>query len=98
MKLVKNYIEHLCEEVEGAKDYAEKYIECRAKGESTRASKYREMASDELSHAASVRDMAYQDIKRISEMMVIPMDIEDEWDKAAKHCEEQIALVKQMLA
>ncbi len=97
MKLVKDYIEHLCDEVEGAMDYAEKYIECRAKGESSRASKYREMASDELNHASFVRDMAYQDIKRISEMMVIPMDVEDEWDKAVKHCDEKMALVKRML-
>lgn len=97
MKLVEKYIDHICEEVEGAMDYAEKYIEYKAKGESSRASRYRDMASDELGHAAAVRDMAHQDIQRIQAIMPLAIDDEEMWKAAVKRSDEKMAIVKQMI-
>ena len=55
MKILDHMIEDLEEEVDGAREYAEKYIECKAKGNTARATKYKEMAMDELKHAGYIR-------------------------------------------
>jgi hypothetical protein len=98
MRLLKKYREHICEEVEGAQEYAEKYVESKARGESGRASKYREMAYDELKHAETVRDMAFEDMQKLAAVTPLPSEDEEEWNKVNKHCFEEIALVKHMLS
>lgn len=98
MKIIDRYIDHMCEEVEGAMDYAEKYIEYKAKGEMSKASRFREMANDEIGHGNSIRDMAIDDIKKISEVTQLPAAEEEKWDAALKRYSEKTALVKVMLS
>lgn len=47
MRSIKKYVDAIEEELEGAKDYAEKAIEAKAKGDMEKASRYKEMATDE---------------------------------------------------
>ena len=51
MRSIKKYVDHINEEIEGAKEYAENYIEWKARGNIQRANSYRDMAQDELNHA-----------------------------------------------
>jgi hypothetical protein len=97
MKSIKKYVDLIEEEIEGAKDYAEKYVECKAKGNTARAQKYKEMSTDELKHVTYIHDMAVQDIEELRKIYTPPIEMEEKWDKAHKEYVESVAWVKQML-
>lgn len=97
MKSIKKYVDLIEEEIEGAKDYAEKYVECKAKGNTARAQKYKEMSTDELKHVTYIHDMAVQDIEELRKIYTPPVEMEEKWDKAHKEYVESVAWVKQML-
>jgi DNA-binding transcriptional regulator YiaG len=97
MKLLHKMLEALEEEVEGAKEYAEKYIESRARGNMTRANKYKEMANDEIKHAGYIRDMNIMDADELKKVYTISEEDETAWEHGHKRLNEEIAMVKQML-
>lgn len=97
MKLIDEMIEHLEEEIEGAREYAERYVECKARGNMTRANKYKEMASDELKHAEYVRDFALADVESLSHVYSMREEEKEKWDKAMRSAHEHMALTKHML-
>ena len=97
MKFIKKLVDHLDEEIEGAKEYAEKYVECKAKGNMTRANKYKEMAQDELKHATYIHEMAVQEIEELRKIYTPPAEMLEKWEKAHKEYVERVAWVKQML-
>ena len=68
MKSIKNYVDPIDDEIEGAKEYAEKYVECKAKGDMQSANRYKEMATDELKHATYEHEWAVNEIERISKI------------------------------
>lgn len=97
MKMIDKMLDCLEEEVEGAKEYAEKYIECKARGNMNRANKYREMASDELKHAGYLREMDIMDIDELKKIYTMTEDEEHAWEHGHKRINEQMAIVKHML-
>lgn len=97
MKMIDHIVEDLDEELEGAMHYAEKYIENRAKGETTRAAKFKEMASDELRHASFVHEMAVADIASIEKVFSMPVEDAEKWAHAHKHYVDCVGRVKMML-
>lgn len=98
MRNIKNYVDKIAEETEGAKEYAEKYVEEKAKGEIAKANKYREMATDELKHAGYIHDFAISDISALEKVYTIPSDMFDRWERAHKEYVEKVAWIKQMLS
>jgi hypothetical protein len=98
MKIIEKMIEDIEEELEGAKNYAEKYLENKARGNMQRASTFKEMSMDELRHAAHVYDFSMQDISHIKDIYTLPVNIEERWDHARKHYAECVGWIKQMLA
>lgn len=98
MKMIDKMLKHLEEEVEGAKDYAEKYIECKAREHMNRANKYKEMATDELKHAGYLRDMDIADIEELKNVYTMSEAEEEAWEHGHKRLNEQMAIVKQMLS
>lgn len=98
MRTIKNYVEKINEEIEGAKEYAEKYVEEKAKGEMTKANKYREMANDELKHAGYIHDFATTEISDLEKVYTAPVEMLDKWERAHKEYVEKVAWIKQMLA
>lgn len=97
MKILHKMLEALEEEVEGAKEYAEKYIEARARGNMTRATKYKEMANDELKHAGYIRDMNIMDADELKRVYTLSEEDETAWEHGHKRLNEEMAMVKQML-
>ena len=97
MRHIQKWVEMLDEEIEGAKDYAEKYVECKAKGNMQRANRYKEMATDELKHTNYIHEMAVQEIEEIQRVYTAPADMQEKWDKAHKEYVEKVAWIKQML-
>ena len=80
MKAIKKYVESISEEIEGAKEYAEKYIEYKAKGNMQKANTFREMAEDELKHATYLHEFATKEIEEISKVFVAPSDMMEKWE------------------
>ena len=97
MRKIKEYVDHLKEEVESAKEYAEKYIECKAKGNTQRANRYKEMASDELKHATYVHEWAVMEVEEISRVYKPPVDMMEKWEHEHKKFVEDVALIKKIL-
>jgi hypothetical protein len=98
MRSIKAYVEHIDEELEGAKDYAEKYVEAKAKGNMSMANKYKEMASDELRHAGYVHEFAVAEIDALSKVYTPPVDMQKKWEESHKEYVEKAAWIRQMLS
>lgn len=98
MRSIKAYVEHIDEELEGAKDYAEKYVEAKAKGNISMANKYKEMASDELRHAGYVHEFAVAEIDALSKVYTPPVDMQKKWEESHKEYVEKAAWIRQMLS
>lgn len=97
MKMVHRLIEGINEELEGAREYAEKYLHNKAMGNTARASAYRQMAMDELGHASHAHSFALQDIEALKKVHPLTEECEAAWEKAKSHYAECVAKVKYML-
>lgn len=98
MRMIQKYVEAINEELEGAKNYAEKYVEHKAKENSSAATKYKEMANDELKHAMYEHEWAVKEIEELSKVYTPPVEMLEKWEKAHKEYVEHVAWIKQMLA
>lgn len=98
MRMVHMYIDHIKDELDGAREYAEKYIDFKARGHSNRANAYKGMAQDELRHAGTVYEFAVQDMEAIGSIYTLPDDVAEAWDHFLKHYADCSAKIKMMLA
>lgn len=98
MTKIKQYVDSIDEELCGAKEYAEKYIEFKAKGNSGWSNKYKEMATDELKHSTYIHDIAMQEIEELNKVFQPTVEMQEKWDKSHKEYVEKVAWIKQMLS
>lgn len=98
MTKIKKSVDAIDEELEGAKEYAEKYVEYKASGNMPRANKYKEMAQDELKHSTYIHQMAVEDIDEINKVYQPTVEMQEKWDKSHKEYVERTAWIKQMLS
>ena len=97
MHYIDELIEKIEEEIEGAREYTEESIKARAKGHTERANKYKSMAMDELTHAATIRDFATQDVDEIKRVYTLPVEVEENWNRAHRRFIECMSAIKLML-
>ena len=90
-------VEQVNDEICGAKNYAETYLEFKAKGNMPWANKYKEMANDELKHAMTVHEYTVQEIEELRKVYTPPVEMLEKWDLEHKKYVEEVAWVKQML-
>ena len=98
MKIIEKMIDDIMEEVEGAREYAEKYIEAKARGNMSRAMKYKQMAHDEMAHAETVYEFAENDIEALKRVYTLSADDEEAWEHAKKKMHHCIATIKTYVA
>jgi sugar-specific transcriptional regulator TrmB len=98
MRSIKNYVDEIKDELESAKDYAEKYIEEKARGNNTVAGHYYEMAQDELKHSTFLHEMATRSADELSKVFVPPEEMLERWRKAHTEYVESAAWIRQMLS
>ena len=98
MKAIKKYVERIEEEIEDAECYAEKYVEAKAKGDMSKANRYKEMSNDELKHAMYQHEWAVLEIEELKKVYTPPIEMEEKWEKAHKEFVEKVAWIKQMLS
>lgn len=98
MKRIADLAAQIDEELEGAKEYAECYLDAKAHNNSQWASRYREMATDELKHAGYVHDRAVEEIDKLRSVYTPPAEMEEMWNISHKKYIERAAWIKTMLA
>lgn len=98
MTKIKQFVESIDEELKDAKDYAEKYVEYKAFNNPNWATKYKEMALDELKHATYIHDKAVETIEELQKIYTPPVAMQEKWDKSHAEYVERVALIRQMLA
>lgn len=98
MRHIKVYTDAVAEEIEGAREYAEKYVEAKVGGDMEKASKYKEMANDELKHAMINHEWAVAEVNKVSKMYEPPAEMLEKYNKMHKEYVEEAAWIKQMLA
>lgn len=97
MTVIKNMVDKIDEELCGAKEYAEKYVEAKAMGNSMMATRYKEMSQDEIKHAMYTHDFAVEKIEQLRTVYEPPAEMEEVWDKSHKEYVEKTAWIKMML-
>lgn len=97
MKTIKYFVEGIEDEINGAKEYAEKYIEAKANGDMNTANRYKEMAHDELKHAATEHEFAVREIEKLNTVYTPPEGMLEKWQKAHKEYVEKAAWIRMML-
>ncbi len=88
----------MLDEICGAKDYAERYIEEKASGNSQWANRYKEMANDELKHAGYIHEKIVQEVDKLQSIYIPPQEMMDKWEHDHKTYVEKASWVKQMLS
>lgn len=97
MKKIKDYVEKIDDELCSAKEYIEKALWYKAKGNNDRYSKYREMSNQELGHAMNIHQFAVEDIEQLEKVYPdIPQDMLDSWNKSHNEYVEKTAWIRQM--
>lgn len=97
MKKIKDYVEGIEDELCSAKEYIEKALWYKAKGNNDRYSKYREMSNQEISHAMNLHQFAVEDIEELEKVYPdIPQDMLDSWNKSHNEYVEKMAWIRQM--
>jgi hypothetical protein len=98
MKMIYEKIEDIQEELESAQEYGEKYIKCKARGNTAHANKFKEMAYDELKHAQALYEMSTEDIEQLNKVYTLRAEEEREWEHCLKTYAERVALTRHILA
>lgn len=94
MRVIEMYIDLIDDELNSAKEYAERYLEYKT-SKPQWAKMCADMASDELKHADYIREIAQQTADGLSWM---PDATKDKWSWCIGHMGERVALVKMMLS
>lgn len=97
MKIIKKLVHKIDDELCGAMEYAEKYLEYLSEGDSSLASKFKEMASDELNHAMVIHDIAVKKIENLSKVVKPSEEMKQKWDMCHKDYIEKVSWIKSML-
>ena len=99
MKKIKEYVEQIDEELCGAKEYIEKALWYKAKSDTIRYNKYKEMAMQELNHADIIHSFAVEDIAKLTETFPEPpTEMMEKWNESHRKYIEKVAWIKQMIA
>lgn len=98
MKKIGKLVKEINEELEGAKRYAERYIEYKVDGDSQMANVFREMAQQELQHADNLHSMAVTVIDKIRAVYTPSMEMQEKWDEMHEKYKGCAAEVKRMLS
>lgn len=97
MRIIKKLVNRIDDELHSAKNYAEKYVEYKSKGDMNCANKYKEMAQDEIKHAMYFHDFVVSKIQDISKTITPPTEMEKKWEYDHKDYIERVAYIKQIL-
>ena len=98
MKRIQEYVEKIDEEINDAKDYAEKYLYYKALNTNPKWTKYyMQMANEELQHATYIHDMAMEEIAMLDKVYKPTEEMEKSWNTSHIQYVDRVAWIKKML-
>lgn len=97
MKVIADIVEQINDEINDAKDYAEKYLVKKADGDNFVASRYKEMSEDELKHSTYLHELVEKEIEKYRQVYTPPAEMLDKWNKVHQKYIKKVDVVKQML-
>ena len=97
MKRIATLAQELSDELEAAKEYAEKYLDFKAVEQTQWAGKFQEMAKDELKHAGHLHDLVVEEIEKLKKIYTPPEEMMEKWQKEHREYIEKAAWIKQIL-
>ena len=97
MKVIMDLVKQIDEELEGAKEYAESYIEWKSRGENDTYKRYKEMANDELKHSNYIHDIALSEIDRLENVFMPTEEMREIWKSSHAKYVEKTAWIRTML-
>lgn len=97
MREVGEFIDLMEEELEDAKEYAERYISYKVSNDSDRAEQFKQMCKNDLEHSLVLYKIANEEIMRLKRCCSIPSVMSNVWDKKNTKFIEKAAWIKQML-
>lgn len=95
--MIADLIDQIDEEIEGAKHYAECYIDKKSRNDSQWATRFKEMANDELKHCTYMHDYVVEQLEILNRTFTPTEDMQKMWDESHKRYVERVAWIKQML-
>lgn len=98
MKMITDLIDRIDEEIESAKDYAEMYLDKKARGVSEWAQRFKEMSNNEIQHATWIHDMTVEEIELLRTVYTPTTEMQKMWDECHKKYVEKVSWIKQMLS
>lgn len=97
MKIIKQIVEDMKEELDSAEHYAKKYAELKDSNREC-AEKYQKMAQDELRHVDMLHEMAVKEIKaEMAKGVVTPPAMQAVWDWEHEKMIDKTARIKVLL-
>lgn len=96
MTKIKKYVEHMEDELAGAKMYAEQYVDYKVKGDSQTASKMLDASKQEYNHAMLWHDIAAKEIDAMSKVITPPPEMMEKWEHEHKEYVKSAAEIKMM--
>ena len=97
MKKFRKMVDHISEELDGATEYAENYIGEKMKGNTAKAQKFREMATQEMQHAANWYDWTDKYGDELKAVMPLSEEDTEDWEACKRKYADKIAIIKYML-
>lgn len=97
MYKIKELADDIKEELCGAKDYANCYVEQKVAGNTAWANRFKEIANDELRHAMYLHELAVEEINKVEKVINPPTEMLKKWDTTHAEYVETSAWIKQML-
>lgn len=97
MKYIADLVYNIKEELETAKEAAEKYVYYKSQSNAVRAKLYNEISNDELKHAKYYHDMVTEEITRLKDVYKPAAEMMKEWEEAHAEYVEKFAWIKQIL-
>lgn len=97
MRKIKKYVDMIDEELESAEEYSESYIEYKANADQQMASRFYDMANDELNHAITIHDLAVKEIEKINTVFNAPPEMREKWEKCHTDYIARMSRIKSML-
>lgn len=97
MKKFEKMLCHIAAELDGACEYAEDYVGEKMKGNTAKAQKFREMATQELQHAANWYDWTEKYGEELKTVMPLSAEDTEDWEACKRKYADKTAIIKYML-
>ena len=96
MRAIMDLVNKIDEELKDAKDYAERYVEYKAKGKNNNV--FHSMSEQELNHANQIHDIALTEIDELEKVFKPTEEMKKIWSDSHSNYVEKTAWIKMMLA